>query len=132
MKKYSWFKNTKNGFSVIHTENKVITNIAEAIDAEKADFLTKACNQFDIEKYEGEKQKRLFQILDEMNVNDSNNRTATVGLCNSFISADKVKQGGIVTMGVPEEVVMDLFLGNKKIPILLIIDKKEYDRISNE
>ena len=74
--------------------------------------------------------KRLFQILDEMNQNDEKNNTATLGVCNSFVGTQKTKQGGTVTMGVPESVVMDLFLGNGKVPILLIVDKAEYDKIS--
>ncbi len=76
--------------------------------------------------------KRLFQILDEMNVNDGDNNTATVGVNNGFVSAQKVKQGGHVTMGVPESVVMDLMFKKNIIPILLIIDKDEYDRISKK
>lgn len=76
--------------------------------------------------------KRLFQILDEMNMNDEKNGTATCGFCYSFVSANKVKAGGHVTMGVPENVVMDLIFNKGKIPILLILDKAEYDKISKE
>lgn len=76
--------------------------------------------------------KRMFQILDQMNLNDEKNNTATIGVCDSFVSANKVKGGGHVTMGVPADVVMDLFLEKGKIPILLIIDKSEYDKISKE
>lgn len=76
--------------------------------------------------------KRLFQILDEMNVADEAGKTSFVGVNNAFVGAQKAKGGGHVTMGVPESVIMDLFLNKNKIPILLIIDKDEYDRIKNE
>lgn len=76
--------------------------------------------------------KRLFQILDEMNVKDTEKGTALVGVNNAFVGAQKAKGGGHVTMGVPESVIMDLLFNKNKIPILLIIDKEEYDRIKKE
>lgn len=76
--------------------------------------------------------KTMFETLAEMHRNDCNNKTATVGVCDYLIEAKKVKGGGHVTMGVPEDVVYDLFLDSgKKIPILLIVDKAEYDKIKN-
>jgi hypothetical protein len=76
--------------------------------------------------------KRLFQILDELNVKDIEGGTSFVGVNNAFVGAQKAKGGGHVTMGVPESVVMDLLLNKDKIPILLIIDTKEYDKIKNQ
>lgn len=74
-------------------------------------------------------EKRMFQILDEMNLDDEKNKTGNVAICNAFVSANKVKAGGHVTMGVPESVLMDLvFNKGNKIPILIIIDKAEYDK----
>jgi hypothetical protein len=73
--------------------------------------------------------KRLFQILDEMNIKDGEQNTATVGVINHFVSAQKAKGGGHVTMGVPENVVMDLVFNKTKLPILLIIDLDEYEKI---
>jgi hypothetical protein len=73
-------------------------------------------------------KKRVFQILDEMNVNDEANKTATVGLCNQLVEAKTSKGGGHVTMGVPAEVVQQLLFG-ERVAILLVLDKKEYDRI---
>jgi hypothetical protein len=75
--------------------------------------------------------KRLFQILDEMNVKDGEQNTATVGVINHFVSAQKAKGGGHVTMGVPESVLVDLLFNKNKIPILLIIDMEEYNKIKN-
>lgn len=38
-------------------------------------------------------KKRLFEILDDMNVEDIDKGTRLVSVCGNFISADKVKQG---------------------------------------
>lgn len=77
-------------------------------------------------------KKRLFHILDEMNVADGENNTANLGVCDFLIEAKKAKGGGHVTMGVPEQVVLDLVLNpGKKSVILLIVDKSEYDKIEN-
>lgn len=43
--KYSWVKEGV-AYTVVHTENKVKTMIAITDEADKADFITKACNQF--------------------------------------------------------------------------------------
>lgn len=56
MKKYSWFKNHESElqYTVIHTGNEAETIIAVCDTAEKAAFITKACNQFNLEQYENE------------------------------------------------------------------------------
>jgi len=57
--KYSWFSNheEKLGYTIIHTEDEVETIIAVTDTAEKAHFLSKAANQFDLERYESEVEK---------------------------------------------------------------------------
>lgn len=75
--------------------------------------------------------KRLFQILDEMNVNDEANKTATCACCFDLVGANKVKQGGHVTMGVPAEAVLKLLLGEYQ-PMLVLLDKKEYYRLEGQ
>ena len=78
-------------------------------------------------------KKRLFQILDEMNVADTTNKTTLVGVCPNLVSADYTAkmQGTKVTMGVPGNMVLDIQT-NDIIPILLLIDNKEYDKILNQ
>jgi hypothetical protein len=76
-------------------------------------------------------EKRLFQVLDIMNQNDDKNKTATCGCCFVMVAANKVKAGGHVTMGVPEEAVMKIFLGEYQ-PMLVLLDMKEYERIKAE
>jgi hypothetical protein len=73
----------------------------------------------------------MFEILDEMNVNDTNNKTTTVGVCPDLVSAQKTKHGGHVTMGVPAEIVMDLLTDKNKKAILLVVDLTEYERIKS-
>lgn len=72
-----------------------------------------------------ESKKRLFEILDEMNVSDIENGTKFVSVGSDFISADKVKQGSKICMGSDDSAVMDL-MNKKVIPVLLLIDKEEY------
>lgn len=69
--------------------------------------------------------KRLFQVLDEMNVEDGEKGTALVGLCNDLIAGDKVKGGAKISMGAPESALHNIISG-KTIPVLLLIDKEEY------
>ena len=75
-------------------------------------------------------KKRLFQILDEMNVADTTNKTTLVGVCPNLVSADYIAkmQGTKITMGVPGNMVLDIQTKNT-IPILVLIDKNEYDKI---
>jgi hypothetical protein len=72
--------------------------------------------------------KRLFQILDEMNVADGENKTDNVAISNSVVSANKAKGGAHVVMGMPEKYLYDLMQDGKKIALLLVIDKAEYDK----
>lgn len=69
--------------------------------------------------------KRLFEILDEMNLDDVKDNTRLVAISNTLISADKVKQGAKISMGADEQVLYDL-LNEKVIPILILVDKGEY------
>lgn len=81
--------------------------------------------------------KRLFQILDEMNELDSANGSEFVAISNHLLAADKVKQGGKITMGVDEKrfnKIMSQCLGGKQtdIVILCTIDKAKYEEILKE
>lgn len=70
---------------------------------------------------------RPFQAFDMMNVADEKSGTATLGLCNSFVEARTVKQGGLITMGVPPELVHAALNGTKTF-VLLAIDYTEYKK----
>ena len=74
--------------------------------------------------------KRFFQRLDEMNVSDIENNSRFIEVCPNLVSADyseKLK-GTKITMGSPGNVVFDIQT-NKKIPLLILVNKEEYDRI---
>ena len=71
--------------------------------------------------------KRLFQILDEMNIDDDVKGSASVQVSNHFISADMVKQGTKVSMGAEGSIIMDL-LDGKYIPLLVLIDKEALNK----
>lgn len=70
-------------------------------------------------------KKRVFEILDEMNLDDVKNSTGLVRVSNAFISADKIKQGGKVSVGVDEQAMIDLLSG-KVIPVLILVNKDEF------
>jgi len=69
--------------------------------------------------------KRMFEILDEMNLDDVKDNTRLVAISNTLISADKVKQGAKISMGADEQVLYDL-MNEKVIPVLILVDKDEY------
>jgi len=73
--------------------------------------------------------KRMFQILDEMNLNDDKNNTATIGVCNQVNYIQSSKKGTLITMGAPSEALMDIESG-KVIPLLLLLNKSEYDKLN--
>lgn len=77
------------------------------------------------------KKKRLFQVLDEMNVSDIENGTKLVSVSSNFISADKIKQGSKIAMGSDDSAVMEL-MREKVIPVLLLIDKETYFKLTGE
>ncbi len=73
--------------------------------------------------------KRLFQILDEMNVADGENNTAHLQVLTDLVSARTAKGGGHVTMGAPSGVINNLvFNEGKYITLLLIIKRDEYEK----
>lgn len=69
---------------------------------------------------------RMFQILDRMNVEDGQNKTWNLGVCNQLVSLQESKQGCKVTIGAPVGTTMKVDRG-ELIPILLLVDKKAYD-----
>lgn len=76
-------------------------------------------------------KKRLFQTLDEMNVSDIENGTRLVSVSSNFIAGDTIKAGCKITMGAPLGTVNDL-MNDKLIPVLLLVDKKEYFKLTGE
>ena len=76
--------------------------------------------------------KRLFEILDEMNVADSEDNGARVAICPDMVSCDSGhKSGGRVTMGIPHSLSIEALHG-KRIFVLLAIDMEEYKRLGGK
>ena len=74
---------------------------------------------------------RPFEIFDQMNVADEANKTALLSLSPYLVEAKTAKGGGHVIMGVPAEIITQLMTGDRK-AVLLVFDKKEYDRIDKQ
>lgn len=78
-------------------------------------------------------KNRFFQTLDAMNVADTENKTQHVVVCPNLVSADYSYslKGTKITMGSPGNIAVDLMTG-KTVPLLLLINKEEYDKILNQ
>ena len=74
---------------------------------------------------------RPFEIFDVMNQADEANKTSMVAMSPFLVEAKTAEGGGHVIMGVPAWVVTQLLTGDRK-AILLVFDKKEYDRIDKQ
>jgi len=72
---------------------------------------------------------RPFEIFDIMNQADEANKTSLVAISPSMVNAKTAQGGGHVTMGVSAEVITQLLTGDRK-AVLLVFDKKEYDKAS--
>lgn len=75
--------------------------------------------------------KSLFLILDEMNQDDIKNGTTLLGVSAEVMAADKLKGGTAVKMAGPPELVFEL-MNDTRMCVMLIIDKKEYQKRINE
>jgi len=67
----------------------------------------------------------IFGIIDGMHVHDILHETNYIAVSPHFISADKVKEGAKITMGVDEASLYDI-MNDKVIPLLILVDKKEF------
>ena len=77
------------------------------------------------------KPKRIFQILDDMNVLDIENKTHLVQVSSNVLAvfAEKSGDGSSIAMKITEEARKNLETG-KSIAVIVTIDSKEYERIS--
>lgn len=73
-------------------------------------------------------KKRLFQVLDEMNVMDIENGTQFLSVGGDLVSADLVKAGAKICMGSHPSAITDI-MNNKVIPVLLLIDAETYNAL---
>jgi len=76
----------------------------------------------------------MFQVFDEINVADGENKTANLAVSNYLLNAVKCKEGGKITMGIDDtrftQIINQMAAGtNEKIVLLLVVDRAEYDRV---
>ena len=69
--------------------------------------------------------KRMFEIFDEMNVEDIKEGSQLVMTSGNFLNGCMSKKGSRITFGAPSSVLMDMNSG-KKLAILVVVDKEEY------
>ena len=76
--------------------------------------------------------KRLFQVLDEMNVMDGDGKSSYVQVCgqSNVIAVDKKGNHGEVKIGVPPNIPIEVLQGKDLRFMLLIVDGKKYDELS--
>lgn len=72
---------------------------------------------------------RLFEILDKMNVNDGENKTSFLGVCDGVVACDVKKNNATITMGVPREVGLNYINDNNIKPLLMLVNLEEYEKI---
>ncbi len=79
--------------------------------------------------------KRLFELLDEMNVHDIEHNTRFVSLHPDLINVSNHTGGVAVTMGVPKGVIdmgaIAAGSNKKQRIVLMVIDGEEYDKRNN-
>jgi hypothetical protein len=75
--------------------------------------------------------KRLFEVLDIMNQNDTKNNTQTVIIGNHFVSANYNRQGTTVSIGIGDNHVFDIESG-KKVAMLVLVDIEEYNKLKEQ
>jgi hypothetical protein len=76
--------------------------------------------------------KRLFQILDEMNVADIQNKTKFVSLFPDMVNVQQTRNGIHITMGAPlgsiDMGAIAMGSNKKQRIVLMVIDGEEYDK----
>lgn len=77
----------------------------------------------------GNIEKTIWEKLQFLNEQDTKNGTTLLQISPHLVRADKVKQGGHVTMGVAPETIHDIVLSGKNVALLLlVIDKDAFDK----
>lgn len=73
---------------------------------------------------------RVFEILDAINQNDTENKTRNLLLSPHFVRAKKTGQGAEITMGVDDETLHKLMDPSSGFsPFLVVVNMLEYQRI---
>ena len=76
-------------------------------------------------------QQSIWDKLKMLNDRDSKNGTKFVQVSNILVKADKVKQGGLITMGVSSEAFEDIATKKDVRVLLLVVDGKAFDETND-
>lgn len=71
-----------------------------------------------------------LQVMQIMNENDTKNGTETLGMCYDFRNANKTKGCAVIEMCMPESELYKI-MDHERIPVLVLIDQKEFFKIKN-
>lgn len=74
------------------------------------------------------KNKKLFQILDSISKEDASNITNNVMISDSIVNVYLDGDNSVLMMKGPEKQITDSYYGDR-IAILVMVDKKEYERV---
>lgn len=75
-------------------------------------------------------KKTDLQVMQEMNAADTINGTSNLGICTEWRNANKAKKGATIEMCMPEEELYKI-MNNERIPVLILLDKKEFFKLKN-
>ena len=74
------------------------------------------------------KTKKLFQILDSISKEDAANMTNNVMISDSIVNVYLDGNNSVLMMKGPEKQITESYYGDR-IAILVMVDKKEYERV---
>jgi|GEM_PF-5235073 len=75
---------------------------------------------------------KFTEVIGKMIDLDIENGSRSVLRCDSVVGAKKNKKGGVIEMGVPDDIVIDMAMNPtpKYTPILLLIETKVFEQIN--
>lgn len=74
------------------------------------------------------KNKKLYQILDSISKEDASNITNNVMISDSIVNVYLDGDNSVLMMKGPEKQITESYYGDR-IAILVMVDKKEYERV---
>ncbi|MDO6737122.1 hypothetical protein [Wenyingzhuangia sp. 2_MG-2023] len=74
--------------------------------------------------------KSKFDTIHEMHQDDVKNDTRFVAVSPYFVDSKNVEQGALVTMGIDGSTHLEM-VRQKRFPLLIMVDKEEYEKRIN-
>lgn len=71
-------------------------------------------------------EKRMFQVLDEMNLHDCEHNTSLVQVGAGLIGAQGRKKNDELTFGVPKGTMEKVMMTGEVMAFVVLIDKEQY------